>query len=156
MTTYLQMHGVESPNPLFNWLSFRLWSYTFSSSFNDGIVEDRAGGERSTEGRCSSVERDPGGIRYFGAPCHSFSLKVLYVFEQTVTRINALIICAYFEYMRKDMSPFNFDSDRICSLGGHIFVSLAKRILAVYWRERRERSEDERTFSLWSLVMGSV
>ena len=78
---------------------------------------DRVVRERSTEGRCGSVERDLDGIRYFGAPCHSFSLKVFYVFEQTVTRINALIICACFEYMRKDMSPFNFDSDRICSLG---------------------------------------
>ena len=54
---------------------------------------------------------------YFGAACHGFTLKPFYVFEQTVTRINALIICACFEYMRKDMSPFNFDSDRIYSLG---------------------------------------
>ena len=53
---------------------------------------------------------------YFGAPCHSLSLKVFYVFERTVTRIDAPIICTYLEYMRKDMSPFNFDSDRICSL----------------------------------------
>ena len=54
---------------------------------------------------------------HFAASCHSFSTKVFYVFEQTVTRIDAPIICTYPEYMRKDMSPFNFDSDRICSLG---------------------------------------
>ena len=54
---------------------------------------------------------------YFGAACHSFSLKVFYVFEQTVTPLDAPRICTYLEYMRKDMSPFNFDSHRICSLG---------------------------------------
>ena len=54
---------------------------------------------------------------HFRAPCHSFSLKVFYVFEQTVTRIDAPIICTYLEYMREDMSPFNLGSDRICSLG---------------------------------------
>ena len=96
------------------------------------MLEDRVVRERPTEGRCGSVERDLDGIRSFGALYHSFSLKVLYVFEQTVTRINALIICAYSEYMRKEMSPFNFDSGRTRSLGGHIFLSLAKRILVVY------------------------
>ena len=54
---------------------------------------------------------------YFGASCHSFSLKVFYVFEQTVTRIDAPIICTYLEYTVKDGSSFNLDSDRICSLG---------------------------------------
>ena len=54
---------------------------------------------------------------YFGVPCHSFTLKVLYVFEQTVTRIHAPRICTYPEYMRKDISPIDFGSDRICSLG---------------------------------------
>ena len=81
------------------------------------MLEDGAVQERSTEGRCGSVERDLDGIRYFGAPCHSFSLKVFYVFGQTVTRIDTPIICTYPEYMRKDTSPFNFNSDRICSLG---------------------------------------
>ena len=78
------------------------------------MPEDRVVREGPTEGRCGSVERDPDGIRSFGAPCHSFSLKVFYVFEQTVTRIHAPIICTYLEYMGKDMSPFNFGSDRIC------------------------------------------
>ena len=79
------------------------------------MLKDRVVRERLTEGRCGSVGRGPDGRRYFG--CHSFSLKVFYVFEKTVTRIHAPIICTYLEYMRNDMSPFDFDSDRICSLG---------------------------------------
>ena len=54
---------------------------------------------------------------YFGALCHSFSTKAIYVFEQTVTQIGPLIMCTYLKYMGKEVSPFNFDSDRICSLG---------------------------------------
>ena len=73
-------------------------------------------------GDCCTMRVEPflGLIRpefYLDAPCHSFSLKMFYVFEQTVTPLDAPIICTYLEYMRKNMPPFNFDSDRICSLG---------------------------------------
>ena len=41
---------------------------------------------------------------YFGASSQRFSLKVFYVFEQTVTRIDTPIIYTYLMYIRKDMS----------------------------------------------------
>ena len=54
---------------------------------------------------------------YFGASCHSFALKVFYVFDQAATKIGPLIMCTYLEYTAKGVSSFNFDSDRICILG---------------------------------------
>ena len=76
------------------------------------------------EGRSGRVERDTDGVRrgapfsfHFDASCHSFSTKVFHVFEQTVTRIDPPIICTYLEYTVKEVSPFNFDSDRIYNLG---------------------------------------
>ena len=64
------------------------------------MLEDVIVRERLTEGRYSSVERDPDGVRrgapfsfHFGASCHSFSLKTFYVFNQTVTKIGPLIMC---------------------------------------------------------------
>ena len=115
MITYLHVHDIESMNPPFQY-SFRLRPYTLSSPFNDEMLEDGTVRERLTEGRYSSVERDPDSF-HFGASCHSFSLKVFYVFEQTVTPIDTPIICAYAEYTGKDGSSFNFNSDRICNLG---------------------------------------
>ena len=41
---------------------------------------------------------------YFGAACHGFTLKVFYVFEQTVTRIDNPILSTYLECTGKDPS----------------------------------------------------
>ena len=41
MTPYSQIDDLQSPNPPFNRQSFRLRSYTFSSPFNEEILEDR-------------------------------------------------------------------------------------------------------------------
>ena len=54
---------------------------------------------------------------YSDAPCHSPPTKVFYVFEQTVTQIDPPIIRTYLEYTVKEVSPFNFDFDRIYNLG---------------------------------------
>ena len=69
---------------------------------------------------------------YFGASCQPFSLNAFYVFEQTVTQIDPHIIRTYLEFTVKEVSPFNFDSDRIYNLGSHMFLTLAKRIVVVY------------------------
>ena len=97
-----------------------------SSPFNDEPLQGGTVWKGLVEGKSGSVERDPDGVQrgstFFqficvGASCHSFSLKVVHVFDQTVTQIGPLIMCTYLEYTAKEVSSFNFDSDRICSLG---------------------------------------
>ena len=109
MTTYLQIDDIESLDLLFNRQSFRLRSYTFSSPFNDEMLGQRRADVVVLKEILSEYEKGAPFSFYFGVPCHSFSLKVFYVFEQTVMLVDAPIICTYLG------PPLKLNSDKILS-----------------------------------------